>query len=82
MTVREEQQIGIRWLTEVVWRVWKVLQLPPRLPPECGRVAAHEERAEVLRRPRQVEQVARVHATENLWGSSSLPLNCDTTEAA
>ena len=72
MTVREEQQIGIRWLTEVVWRVWKVLQLPPRLPPEWGRVVAHEESPEHLRRSSEVHDITGMQKPEDLERSSTI----------
>ena len=60
MTVREEEQIGIRRLAQVVRRVRQIFELPSGLPPEGGRVAAHEERPKRLRRPREVHDVTRM----------------------
>ncbi len=68
MTVREEEQMSIRRLAQVVRRVRQIFELPSGLPPEGGQVAAHEERPECLRRPREVHDVTRMQKPEDLKG--------------
>ena len=66
MAIREKDQVRERRLAEVLRALREALDLLPRGLPERRRIAAHQERAEVLRRACEAEEVARVHVPEDL----------------
>lgn len=66
MAMREKDQIRVRRLAQVRRAVGEALDLLPRGLPERRRVPAHQERSKILCRAREVEEVARVHMSEDL----------------
>ena len=66
MAMREEHQVRIRGLAQVLRALREVLDLLPRGLPERRRVPAHQERPEVLGRACEAEEVARMHVSEDL----------------
>ncbi len=67
MAMREEREVGILRLAEIRRAVGKSLHPLPRSLPERRGLPARQERAQGLGRACEVEEVARVHQTEDLW---------------